>query len=196
MQDESRHVAFGRLALRDYYPQLTQKERNEREEFLLEACYLMRDRFDAVELWKNLGLPVEECATQMYESGFMQKFRNLAVHPHRADRQGHRAVGPASATATPRWACWTMPTPMSTSCRATTRTSRRISTTVANMSTALWNWAGSSRVEALFQYAQAALVLPVLRLARFCAAGRCGEYDARARLVAEVVFQQVFQGQS
>jgi hypothetical protein len=76
MQDESRHVAFGRLALRDYYPQLTQKERDEREEFLLEASYLMRDRFDAVELWQNLGLPIEECATAMYESGFMEKFRN------------------------------------------------------------------------------------------------------------------------
>jgi hypothetical protein len=76
MQDESRHVAFGRLALRDYYPHLTQAERNEREEFLLEACYLMRDRFDAVELWQNLGLPIEECATAMYESGFMEKFRN------------------------------------------------------------------------------------------------------------------------
>jgi len=33
MQDEARHVAFGRLTLRDYYPQLTQKERDEREEF-------------------------------------------------------------------------------------------------------------------------------------------------------------------
>ncbi len=33
MQDESRHVAFGRLALRDYYPQLTQEERDEREYF-------------------------------------------------------------------------------------------------------------------------------------------------------------------
>jgi hypothetical protein len=76
MQDESRHVAFGRLALRDYYPQLTQKERDEREEFLVEASYLMRDRFDAVELWQNLGLPIEECATAMYESGFMEKFRN------------------------------------------------------------------------------------------------------------------------
>jgi len=76
MQDESRHVAFGRLALRDYYPHLTQKERDEREEFLLEACYLMRDRFDAVELWQNLGLPVEDCAKAMYESGFMEKFRN------------------------------------------------------------------------------------------------------------------------
>jgi hypothetical protein len=76
MQDESRHVAFGRLALRDFYPHLTQAERNEREEFLLEACYLMRDRFDAVELWTHLDLPIEECATAMYESGFMEKFRN------------------------------------------------------------------------------------------------------------------------
>src|SRR5215472_1020081 len=76
MQDESRHVAFGRLALRDYYPTLTQKERDEREQFLLEACYLMRDRFDAVEVWKTLGLDPARCAEHMYESGFMEKFRN------------------------------------------------------------------------------------------------------------------------
>ncbi len=31
MQDEARHVAFGRLALRDYYPQLGDAERKERE---------------------------------------------------------------------------------------------------------------------------------------------------------------------
>ncbi|HEY1929781.1 MAG TPA: ferritin-like domain-containing protein [Caulobacteraceae bacterium] len=76
MQDESRHVAFGRLALRDYYPQLTQRERDEREEFLLEACYLMRDRFDAVEVWKRLGLDPARCAEHMYDSGFMQQFRS------------------------------------------------------------------------------------------------------------------------
>jgi P-aminobenzoate N-oxygenase AurF len=76
MQDESRHVAFGRLALRDLYPQLTQKERDEREEFLLEACYLMRDRFDAVEVWKRLGLDPAKCAEHMYDSGFMQQFRS------------------------------------------------------------------------------------------------------------------------
>src|SRR5438270_4827739 len=37
MQDEARHVAFGRpalRALRDYYPQLSDAERNEREEFV------------------------------------------------------------------------------------------------------------------------------------------------------------------
>jgi 1,2-phenylacetyl-CoA epoxidase catalytic subunit len=45
MQDEARHVAFGRLALRDYYPELTDQERDEREEFAVDACYLMRDRF-------------------------------------------------------------------------------------------------------------------------------------------------------
>ncbi|MBA3811268.1 MAG: ferritin-like domain-containing protein [Caulobacteraceae bacterium] len=76
MQDESRHVAFGRLALRDYYPHLSQAERDEREEFLLEACYLMRDRFDAVEVWRTLGLDPAACAAHMYDSGYMQQFRS------------------------------------------------------------------------------------------------------------------------
>jgi hypothetical protein len=60
MQDEARHVAFGRLALRDHYPQLTDAERDEREEFCVEACYRMRDRFLAEEVWQTLGLPVDE----------------------------------------------------------------------------------------------------------------------------------------
>jgi hypothetical protein len=76
MQDESRHVAFGRLALRDYYPQLTQKERDEREEFLIEACYLMRDRFESREVWAALGLPVQECVDFQYSSPLMKTFRN------------------------------------------------------------------------------------------------------------------------
>jgi len=76
MQDESRHVAFGRLALRDYYPKLTQKERDEREQFLVEACYLMRDRFEGREVWEALGLPVEECVAYTNESPLMKTFRN------------------------------------------------------------------------------------------------------------------------
>ncbi len=51
MQDESRHVAFGRLALREYYPQLTEAERDEREQFVVEACYHMPDRFNQREVW-------------------------------------------------------------------------------------------------------------------------------------------------
>jgi hypothetical protein len=50
---------FGRLALRDYYPQLTAQERDEREEFCVDACYRMRDRFLADEVWETLGLPAE-----------------------------------------------------------------------------------------------------------------------------------------
>jgi hypothetical protein len=76
MQDEARHVAFGRLALRDYYPQLTQAERDEREEFVVEACYLMRDRFLAEEVWEALGLPVEECVQYVDQSSELRAFRS------------------------------------------------------------------------------------------------------------------------
>jgi hypothetical protein len=76
MQDEARHVAFGRLALRDYYPHLTQAERDEREEFAVEACYLMRDRFLAEEVWETLGLPVEECVAFVDSSKEMREFRS------------------------------------------------------------------------------------------------------------------------
>jgi hypothetical protein len=75
MQDEARHVAFGRIALRDYYPQLTEAERAEREEFTVEACYLMRDRFVAEELWEAIGLPKDECVAYAAESQFMKQYR-------------------------------------------------------------------------------------------------------------------------
>ena len=77
MQDEARHVAFGRLTLRDYYPHLTQAERDEREEFAVEACYLMRDRFLAEEVWEALGLPVEDCVRYVESSESMRAFRSL-----------------------------------------------------------------------------------------------------------------------
>jgi hypothetical protein len=77
MQDESRHVAFGRLALKDYYPHLTDKERGEREEFLVEACYHMRDRFEQRETYEILGLDVEECVRLQNESGYMKLFRTM-----------------------------------------------------------------------------------------------------------------------
>ena len=75
MQDEARHVAFGRLALRDYYPQLTDAERDEREEFVVEACYHMRDLFNQKEVWENLDLPVAECVAAVDQSDTMKQFR-------------------------------------------------------------------------------------------------------------------------
>jgi hypothetical protein len=75
MQDEARHVTFGRMALRDYYPQLSDHERAKREEFAVEALYFMRDRFNQAEVWERSGLPVEDMVKYAYESGAMQAFR-------------------------------------------------------------------------------------------------------------------------
>src|SRR5437660_9538651 len=76
MQDEARHVAFGRLALRDFYPQLTDAERKEREDFVVTACWHMRDRFNQREVWERLGLPVEECLDIVDHSETMKVFRS------------------------------------------------------------------------------------------------------------------------
>ncbi len=75
MQDEARHVAFGRLALRDYYPQLSEAERDEREQFAVEACYLMRDRFMGEEIWQNLDLDVKACVEFVSHSSFMAQYQ-------------------------------------------------------------------------------------------------------------------------
>ena len=77
MQDEARHVAFGRLALRDYYAGLTEAERAEREEFVVEGCYLMRDRFRGQEVFTRLGLPLEECLSYVDASPRYQRYQSL-----------------------------------------------------------------------------------------------------------------------
>lgn len=76
MQDESRHVAFGRLALREYYPQLTQAERDEREEFCVEACHMMRERFIGEEVWRNLDVDADECMEFMRNSEHFRAFQS------------------------------------------------------------------------------------------------------------------------
>ena len=77
MQDEARHVAFGRLALRDFYPNVTQAERDEREEFVVEACYLMRDRLMAREVWETLGFDVDRCIEYVEQSEMLTEFRKM-----------------------------------------------------------------------------------------------------------------------
>jgi hypothetical protein len=77
MQDEARHVAFGRMALRDYYRELSEAERREREDFVVEGCYLMRDRFRGQEVWENLGFDVEKCMEASERSEPMRFFRHL-----------------------------------------------------------------------------------------------------------------------
>src|SRR5258708_36355365 len=77
MQDEARHVSFGRLALRDYYPELSDAERDEREEFTVEALYFMRDRFNQSEVWERLGLAANTLDQIHY------KFKQLDALPRR-----------------------------------------------------------------------------------------------------------------
>jgi hypothetical protein len=77
MQDEARHVAFGRIALRDYYRELTSAELAEREEFVVEGCYLMRDRFRGQEIWQLLGYDQADCEEAVRTSPFMQAYQAL-----------------------------------------------------------------------------------------------------------------------
>ncbi len=57
MSDEARHVAFGVLALQDYYTELSGSEIRERQEFAFEAAVRMRDRFLQQEVWDRMGVP-------------------------------------------------------------------------------------------------------------------------------------------
>ncbi len=75
MKDEARHVAFGLLALQDAYRDLTEAERREREEFVVEASYLLRDRFLGEEVWSNLGLDVAECVEHVEHAQVMSLYR-------------------------------------------------------------------------------------------------------------------------
>jgi Long-chain fatty aldehyde decarbonylase len=77
MQDEARHVMFGRLALRDFYPELTESERDEREEFCVDACYRMRDRFLGEEMWERLGLPVADVLDLVTHAELQLMFRGF-----------------------------------------------------------------------------------------------------------------------
>ena len=77
MQDEARHVAFGRMALRDYYRELSEAELREREDFVIEGCYLMRDRLRGDEIWASFGLPLDEVREMTDGSEYTRTFRSL-----------------------------------------------------------------------------------------------------------------------
>ena len=61
--------------MRDYYPQLSEAERDEREEFVVEALHFMRDRFNQSEVWERLGLPAGLLDEIHYNSKQMHSFR-------------------------------------------------------------------------------------------------------------------------
>jgi hypothetical protein len=77
MKDESRHVAFGVLALQDFYKDLSASERRVREEFLFEGCRLMRDRLLMEDVWEEMGWPLDEVREIVLNSETMREFRKL-----------------------------------------------------------------------------------------------------------------------
>ena len=77
IRDESRHVAFGVIALDDYFDHLSDRERREREEFLFEGCRLMRDRLLARDVWEYMGWPVDEVTHIVLHSPTMIEFRKM-----------------------------------------------------------------------------------------------------------------------
>ena len=77
MQDEARHVAFGVLSLKGIYADMAPAEITDREDFILEASRLMRDRFLGQEVWEHMGMPVQECLDLSLASESMKLFRSM-----------------------------------------------------------------------------------------------------------------------
>ena len=77
MRDESRHVAFGVVSLKDYYDDMSRSEMRDREEFIVTSCELMRDRLIPEEVYAYMGMPVAETREVMLRSPIMIEFRKL-----------------------------------------------------------------------------------------------------------------------
>ncbi|MBQ1026054.1 ferritin-like domain-containing protein [Micromonospora sp. C95] len=76
-RDESRHVAFGVLALRGLYDDMTSRELHEREEFVMESSLLMARRFQLTEIWDRMDLDVEAGIAYTQQDEVMLSFRRL-----------------------------------------------------------------------------------------------------------------------
>jgi hypothetical protein len=77
MKDESRHVAFGVLSLRDHYRDMPASEIRDREDFIIYASELMRDRLVGDQLADAMGWKREEVRDLVLESPLAQLFRRM-----------------------------------------------------------------------------------------------------------------------
>ncbi len=77
MKDESRHVAFGVLSLKDYYTDMAEKELREREDFIIYACELMRNRLVGDQIANVMGWNSKEISDVVLSSPMGQHFRQL-----------------------------------------------------------------------------------------------------------------------
>jgi len=78
MRDEARHVAFGVLSLQDLYTkEMSSTELKVREEFVIEATMLMRDRLLMEEVWDRIGLDPKTWMPWALSTPFMVGFRQI-----------------------------------------------------------------------------------------------------------------------
>ncbi len=78
MNDESRHVAFGVLSLEDLYTkELSAAELREREDFVIEATHLMRDRLLMEQVYERMNFDVKTWTEWAKHTPFMHGFRQM-----------------------------------------------------------------------------------------------------------------------
>lgn len=77
MRDESRHVAFGVLSLKDHYHDMPAAERRDREDFVIAACELMRDRLVGDQIATYMGWNRDEVRHQVLGSAPAMAFRQM-----------------------------------------------------------------------------------------------------------------------
>ncbi|MEB2345048.1 MAG: ferritin-like domain-containing protein [Deltaproteobacteria bacterium] len=77
MADESRHVAFGVISLEEVYQGMSAAELREREDFVIEATHLMRERLLMQPVFERLGWPLEVWMPWALETPFMRGFRQM-----------------------------------------------------------------------------------------------------------------------
>ena len=77
MKDESRHVAFGVLSLSDYYVDIAANEMRDREDFIIYACELMRNRLVGDQIAQAMGWDRDEVKDQVLASPPALMFRQM-----------------------------------------------------------------------------------------------------------------------
>ncbi len=77
MRDESRHVAFGMLSLDEYYKDMPANELADREDFIVYACELMRDRLVGAQIAGVMGWNEAEVQDRVLHSPVGLMFRRL-----------------------------------------------------------------------------------------------------------------------
>jgi hypothetical protein len=77
MGDEARHVAFGVLSLEPIYKDLTSQELKEREDFVIEATHLMRERLLMEQVYERLDWDVDVWVKWASDTPFMKGFRQM-----------------------------------------------------------------------------------------------------------------------